>query len=136
MANKRVKKPNQKTLKKDIWTLCKEIIRKEYGNTCYTCDQKELKGSNWHTGHFIPKSVCKGLFKYDLRNLRPQCYRCNIHLGGFGAEFSRRMAKIEGRAFMHALFLEQIKEYAPIKTQDLLDLKDKLEKRLKESAHK
>ena len=38
-------------LQRQIWALCKEIIRKKYGNTCYTCDAKGLVGSNWHTGH-------------------------------------------------------------------------------------
>ena len=31
--------------------------------------------------------------KYDLRVLRPQCYNCNINLGGAGAVYYARILK-------------------------------------------
>lgn len=74
-----------------LWELCKQITRKKYGNVCYTCGAVGLSASNWHTGHLIPKASLGAFLKYDLRVLRPQCYHCNINLGGNGAEFYRRM---------------------------------------------
>jgi hypothetical protein len=41
-----------------------------------------LFGSNLHLGHYISSSVCSAELRYSLDNLRPQCYRCNIHLSG------------------------------------------------------
>lgn len=69
-------------LKKKLWALCRVIIIQRYGSDCYTCSARELAGSNRHIGHFISSSVCSAAMRYDLDNLRPQCYRCNIHLSG------------------------------------------------------
>lgn len=69
-------------LKAQLWTLCREITRARYGNTCYTCGRAGLEGSNWQTGHFISSSICSTFLRYDLRNLRPQCYNCNINKSG------------------------------------------------------
>jgi len=78
----RVSKTPITKLKKKLWQLCRSIIIKRYGNTCYPCGAFGLSGSNLHIGHFIPSSVCSAAVRYDLENLRPSCYRCNIHLSG------------------------------------------------------
>lgn len=69
-------------LKKQLWQLCREIIFKTHGSTCYTCPARNLVGSNRHCGHFISSSVCSAELRYALENLRPQCYACNIHRSG------------------------------------------------------
>jgi len=94
-------------LQRQIWELCKQIIRKRYGNMCYTCGQKGLTGSNWHTSHFIPKAACGAFLKYDLRNLRPSCYHCNINLGGNGAEYYRKMVEEIGQEKVDELFRDK-----------------------------
>lgn len=38
-----------------------------------------------------PKASLGAILKYDLRILRPQCYHCNINLGGNGAVFYAKM---------------------------------------------
>ena len=78
-------------IQRKLWQLCKEIIRKRYGNICYTCGRAGLEGSNWHTGHMWPKAALGAYLKYDLRVLRPQDYHCNINLGGNGAVFYVKM---------------------------------------------
>lgn len=83
-----------------LWALCKRIIRKTYGNTCYTCGKKDLSGIKWQTGHYIPRSVCGAYLKYDLRNLRPQCVRCNKWLGGNWVSFRERLILLEGEAYV------------------------------------
>lgn len=99
---KQSKQPISK-LQRKIWELCKQIIRKKYGNTCFTCNRKGLENSNWHTGHLIPKASLGAYLKYDLRVLRPQCYHCNINLGGNGALFIERLRQEEGDAYVEQI---------------------------------
>lgn len=106
---KRKVKTSEQKLREALWELCKQIIRLKYGNTCYTCDKKDLEGSNWQTGHFIPSSVCGVLLRFDLRNLRPQCFRCNISLVGNGSEFYRRMVAECGQLYVDQLFIDKKK---------------------------
>lgn len=84
-GTKRLAKSRQDSvgkLKKELWLLCRAIIIGKYGSDCYTCPALNLTGSNRHVGHFISSSVCSAELRYDLDNLRPQCYACNIHRSG------------------------------------------------------
>lgn len=90
-----------------IWDCCKQIIRKKYGNVCYTCGATGLIGSNWHTGHLWAKASLGAFLKYDLRILRPQCYKCNIHHGGAGALFYAKMVRENGQEYMDSLERER-----------------------------
>lgn len=94
-------------VQRKLWSLCKEITRKRYGNTCYTCSQTNLSGSNWHTGHLWAKASLGAYLKYDLRVLRPQCYNCNINRGGAGADFYVRMLKEIGPEKMAQLQMDR-----------------------------
>jgi hypothetical protein len=100
---KRKSKTPEAKLKAELWELCKQIIRKKYGPTCYTCGQHPLAGSNWQTGHFIPSAVGGANLRYDLRNLRPQCYRCNVNLSGNGAIFAHNLAEREDQEYVDQL---------------------------------
>jgi len=108
LASKARKKPKApsvlRSLKNKTWELCKAIIKAKYGNICYTCGNGPLSGSGRHTGHFIPRSGSGVLLKYKLENLRPQCYNCNINLGGNGANFYRKLVEIEGQQYVDDLF--------------------------------
>lgn len=96
-----------KTVKNKLWKLCVTLTRAKFGNECYSCGRKNLKGRDWHTGHLIPRSTCGAFLKYDLRNLRPQCTRCNIWLGGNGAEFMRKMIIREGQDYVDKIFKDK-----------------------------
>lgn len=96
-------------IQRQIWVECKRIIRKRYGNICYTCGRAGLEGSNWHTGHVFPKAALSALLKYDLRVLRPQCYNCNINLGGNGAVFIDRLREREGVVYVSRIIEDRIK---------------------------
>lgn len=102
------RKPKQpsviRSLRNKTWELCKAITRAKYGNTCFTCGKGPLVGSSWQTGHFIPRSSGGLLLKYRLSNLRPQCYHCNINLGGNGAIFYRLLVESEGQQYVDNLF--------------------------------
>lgn len=87
----------------DIWDHCKRIIRSIYSPICYTCGMTNLEGRNLHTGHMWAKASLGAFMKYDLRILRPQCFRCNMKLGGMGAAFYARMLKEIGNNEMKQL---------------------------------
>ena len=96
-----MKKKTLAKLKKILWILCKKIIRKIYPPTCYTCGKTGLSGSNLQTGHGKPKGALPLKFQYDLRNLRPQCMTCNLHLGGCTDIFMAKLEKEkEGKQFL------------------------------------
>lgn len=102
-AKKTVKKktPRRKTITDKVWELCKQITRGRYGNVCYTCGAHDLEGKNWHTGHGKPNGALPLRYKYDLRNLRPQCYHCNIDLGGCSDIFIAKLEReSEGLEFL------------------------------------
>ena len=83
------------------------LTRAKYGNTCYTCDTKNLSGSNWHTGHLLAKASLGAYLKYDLRVLRPQCGVCNLFRGGMGAEFLRRIIIHDGQEYVDQIFKDR-----------------------------
>ena len=109
MKIKKVKKPTPKQLKKKLWELCRKVADQQYPNaSCYTCDAK-IDGVNKHLGHFIPSSTCGALLRYDIRNLRWQCMRCNVWLGGNGSAYYRCMVEREGQAYVDSLFQDKQK---------------------------
>jgi hypothetical protein len=90
---KRRKKGDITKLKEKLWQLCREIQKKKYGTICFTCKKFIEKGI--HLGHFITSSTCSVELRYDLNNLRPQCYHCNINLSGNWVAFEAAL-KEEG----------------------------------------
>ena len=102
-----------------LWAECKRITRMRYGNVCYTCGHTGLEASNWHTGHYFPKGALGASFKYDLRILRPQCYHCNINLGGMGGAYREHMKQEIGVEEEQKLFDEcRLSKGKPIKAID------------------
>jgi hypothetical protein len=101
---KKAKTPISK-LQRQLWQLCRAIIIKRYGKHCYTCPVRgeELQGANCHVGHFIPSSVCSTELRYSLDNLRPQCFRCNIHLSGNWPAYERHLISDNGCTFVSEL---------------------------------
>ena len=97
---------------------CRRLIRQKWGLQCYTCGNPT---DHPHTGHFIPSSVCSVALRYDLDNLRPQCYRCNIHLSGNWIEFEKRLGKKEAER------LKRLNEQTKGKQYDILWYTQKLE---------
>lgn len=106
----RIKKESKQSISKlqrDLWQECKRIIRQKYGNVCYTCGAIGLIASNWHTGHLLSKASLGAYLKYDLRVLRPQCYKCNIHYGGYGAIFIQLMREREGDEYVNQILKDR-----------------------------
>lgn len=103
-----MKKLSQKNLERKLWKLCREIIIKKYGQVCFTC-HKRIEGYNLQVGHFLPRSTCGAILKYDLRNLRPQCGYCNGFLGGYGAAYYDHLLQTEGKEYIAKLFMDKRK---------------------------
>lgn len=101
-----MKKKTVTQLKKKLWEECRRLVIEQYGNTCFTCN-KYCEGSSRHVGHLIPSSTCGAFLRYDLRNLRIQCYHCNINGGGQGAEYYRRLVIEKGQEYVDQLFRDK-----------------------------
>lgn len=104
---KKESKQSISLIQRKLWVECKRIIREKYGNKCFTCGKDNLEGSNWHTGHMLPKASLGAFLKYDLRLLRPQDYHCNINLGGNGAIFIENMRRIEGNEYVDKILADR-----------------------------
>ena len=88
----RKKTPTIAKLKKELEALQKQIVIKKYGRDCYTCEAKDLQGSNCHLGHVPwPRPDLSIQCKFAPEYTRIQCMVCNIHKGGRGAVALQRM---------------------------------------------
>jgi hypothetical protein len=91
-------------LKKDLWQECRRITLLRYPEPqCFTCGQHGLTGSNRHLGHYISSSVCSVELRYDLDNLRWQCYGCNIHKSGNWLAYEKNLQIEKGVGFNELL---------------------------------
>lgn len=122
-------------LKDKLWRECKRIIRSRYGNkngtwNCYTCGALLDEPRKAQTGHFIPSSICSTAMRYNLDNLRIQCYRCNINLSGNWPAYERNLDIEMGIGFADELKAtnEQTKnmQYDSIWYEDTIDRYKKL----------
>lgn len=105
---KKKSKTPQRKIQDELWQECRRIqiakyVLKDGTWRCFTCD-KQVEGANKQLGHFIPNSVCGALLRYNLGNLRIQCYCCNINLGGNGSMFYPRLVKEMGQEHVDNLF--------------------------------
>lgn len=94
------KLPTVRSLEQKVWELCKQITRKRYGNTCYTCGKTDLTPYQSHTGHFRKKSILPMQMKYDLRLLRIQCPGCNLFQDGNEGAYAIQLLKDEGPEYL------------------------------------
>lgn len=107
------KKGESVILQEELWELCKEYVRKNYPNECYTCRATGLFGKNWQTGHYLPKKALAAYLKYDPRVLRPQCMFCNIHCGGSGADYHIRLVEDNGQEFVSGIHRDRSIKMTP-----------------------
>lgn len=92
-------KPKVKTaakLKQELWplfSLHQKLVHSEDGEwcQCYTCDKPlQIGTTNCQGGHCLPKAAFKNLY-FDERAVKPQCYYCNINLGGQHYHFCEKL---------------------------------------------
>jgi hypothetical protein len=99
---KQSKQPISK-IQRQIWEECRRIKNKRGGVNCYTCISKDLQGSNKQLGHMWAKASLPACLKYELDILEWQCARCNIWMGGMGADFFKKKIKELGEKRMKEL---------------------------------
>jgi len=119
---KRKSKSDTRKVQDELWQECRRITLSRYKDFCFTCD-KPIAGSNRQLGHFIPNSTGGALLRYNLDNLRLQCYYCNINLGGNGSEFYPRLVKEKGQEYVDNLF--KLKQQTVKSYPHYLDLLEK-----------
>ena len=95
------------TLTKKRWKLTSQYIRRSMADPhtgmgyCVTC-KKAYHYKELQAGHFIPQAQGNAV-KWDFRNIHSQCYRCNINLGGNGAEYYPYMEEQYGKKVIDEL---------------------------------
>ncbi len=124
---KRKSKTANKKLQEELWQECRRITKARYkplqgSHKCFTC-RKDIEGSNCQLGHFIANSVGGALLRYNLDNLRLQCYYCNINLGGNGAVFYKNLKEEMGQEHIDKLF--ELKNQTTKATDHYIILLDK-----------
>lgn len=120
------KTPSVRQLKDKLWNEVKRITRERFPHTCYTCGATNLEGSNLQSGHGKPMGALPLRYKYDIRNIRNQCMRCNIHMGGCQDIFIMKLEQEEeGLAFLNdACYLDEVENVWRIKGGDTMGGKD------------
>lgn len=129
---KKPKKLKKSQAKKRAWTAFSLYIRLKDAKgevaTCVTCG----RGNHYtklHAGHFLPGRHNSILF--DEQGVHPQCYACNVVLGGNGARYYKFMLKQYGQKAIDEL--EALDNTTVVySVQDFLDFeklyKEKLDK--------
>ena len=131
------KKVTKTRAKKRAWTAFSEYIRTRdtkpdwptgRSGKCVTC-QRTYDFKQLQAGHFIPGRMNSVLFHEEL--VYPQCYSCNMHLGGNPRAYDR---------FMRSKYSpEEIEEFDKLPNvtkkytvEDLLDLEKYYKNKTKE----
>lgn len=109
-----VAKTEHQKLVDKLWDECKRIVRARYIKEdgtwdCFTCGRRIDVPAKAQTGHCIPSGACGAYLRYDFRNLRIQCYNCNINQGGAGAAYYRNLVLENGQEYVDQLFQDKFK---------------------------
>jgi len=122
-----------KRAKKKLWELTTEYSRRKFADhngmvKCVTCETvkywKELQA-----GHWIPQAQGDSI-RFELSNVNPQCYRCNINLGSNGPEYYKFMLDHYGQEEMDRLLRRQV-EIVKFYESDYLDMIEDVRAKLK-----
>ena len=105
---------------------------------CYTCDKHVVlkgtrPGERVMVGHWVEGHSAKTYINEDY--VRPQCFRCNMMLGGNQGEFRDRIRKELGNEVIDKLLLES-KQTLEISAQEYLNLEAYYKVKLKDLLDK
>ncbi len=120
---KEAKKHTMGWWKKEFWKVFSLYIRTRDGFKCFTCDNRG-EGKGMHGGHFIPRASGGLSLFFHEQNVHAQCYRCNMNLGGNGAEYYKRMVEKYGQDAVDDLFILRDTGY---KKYDIVDYQGLIE---------
>jgi hypothetical protein len=88
-------------LKKDLWKVLSELVRRE-GQYCITCE-KPLNWKESNAGHFIHGKKYPYAY-FDRRNVNAQCRRCNLYLDGARDTYAVKLVEMYGDGILRELF--------------------------------
>lgn len=87
-------------LKKDLWKLLSELVRREE-LACFTCD-KEGDWKNDDGGHYYHGKKFPVLY-FDRRNVHRQCTGCNRYRNGNLTVYANRLENLYGYGILQEL---------------------------------
>lgn len=105
-AKPKKRAPSLAKLREKLWSLTSRYVRLSKAGSngycsCVTCGTVK-PWQELHAGHFVPQARGNAV-RYDLRNIAPQCYRCNISLGGNPSAYAVYMLDTHGEAVVREL---------------------------------
>lgn len=113
------KKPKSKLIK-ELDILFSQFVRLSNSIdgycTCVTCN-RVYEWKKIQAGHFISRQHYS--VRWDERNVKPQCYGCNVMQQGRQYEFSKYL----GQELSEELYLlsKQTRKFSEIELQDLIE---------------
>lgn len=126
--------PFKKLPSSKAWKFTSQYVRLKGDGFCYTCGKK-YGYEKLVAGHFREKIGGSSTY-FDLRNLRSQCYYCNVKLHGNKQEYSRKLVNEYGKDILNELALlgskskqwtrKELDEIAKMRENDIKELKEKL----------
>lgn len=87
-TNKRIKDKSTTKLRKKLWKMMSEFVRRRDRGVCFTCGDKR----NWkeqQAGHYIHKDC----LDFNFKNINCQCVRCNKWLSGNLGVYAENLMK-------------------------------------------
>jgi hypothetical protein len=98
MTLHKIKHKSLKSLRKTLWKLVSEYVRRTENGVCFTCGDKRMWQAQ-DAGHYIHKNC----LDYDLVNIHCQCSRCNRYLHGNSGVYAEKLIKLYGQATVENL---------------------------------
>lgn len=129
------KKPKEKTLKRKLDEIYSKYIRQKAADkegfvNCYCGVRVHWKEAD--NSHYIPRG-CLAL-RYDPRNTRPSCHRCNRFMGGNLQAYAIALQKDYGLTILAELDKEKRKITKNFPYQERIDFYSTLLAELQENA--
>lgn len=118
------RKPTLRGLKKKLWTIFSEYIRRKDAdeggtNYCFTCGQPKF-WKELHAGHFVGGRTNSVLFNEEI--VKPQCLMCNVFLNGNYGPYTLKMIDLHGREKVESFLSlkHQVKKYTRPDLEELI----------------
>jgi hypothetical protein len=119
------KKPTLSKLTKELDKVFSIYIRKKYADkdgivACYTCGVRK-PWKEQQCGHFVSRAHRS--VRWEHKNVRVQCYACNVMRSGNLAEFTVRLQKECGGEFVDDLLRmkHHVVKFSTVELQNLID---------------
>ena len=125
MANRKLKPDAIPKLTKKLDAVFSRFVRlsgrDRFGVVkCYTCDHR-ADPKTMQAGHWIPRQ--HRATRWELWNVKPQCYACNMRYGGRPQEFRERMVEEYGEEEVQEMALRRhdIRQWTREELKDLIE---------------